>query len=317
MSVYWLSRVWEDSPHDKMVLLCELALADMADEDGVCWPSAAYLARKIRTTIHKDTKEHNTRHVYRLLKVLKETGEIYAKGKSGSVNKYVMVLGRKEEELAEVLVRRFKLDPEVAKYEASNVAMLQHRTPDKLSGVSSGTGGYDTAMSYDPSLNTYIIGDSEIDRKDPAYVELQNAVVMVCKRLNILMLSKKDKQQIDDMFLAKLEPKKIRLFYGKDNWWFQKYWKGRRGQFPTLSDIKETYGQAQHDVEAGDLPDFGLMKAWNEVAAWVEGSMQFSEFSESKTAEVVREIGEADLRKMGPQSQGRYKKQFERIWNNK
>ena len=317
MSVYWLSRVWEKSPHEKMVLLCELALADMADEDGVCWPSAAYLAKKIRTKKNETTGEYNPRHVYRLINTLKETGEIFARGKPGSVSKYVMALGRNEEDLAEIMIRRFKMEPEEAKHESSNVVMLQHRTPDIMSPLTWESGGYDTAMSYDPSINDHIIGDSELDRKNPAYVELTNTIVMVCKRLDILMLSEKDKQQIDDMFLAGLEPEKIRLYYSKDSWWYQKYWKGRKGQFPTLRDIKETYGQAQHDVEAGDLPDYDLMKAWNELLAWVDGGIQFSEFSESKTAEVVREIGEADLRKMGPQNQGKYKKQFERIWNNK
>lgn len=317
MSVYWLSRVWENSPHDKMVLLCELALADMADEDGVCWPSAAYLARKIRTKKNETTGEHDPRHVFRLLNKLKETGEIYVQGKPGSVNKYLMAIGRSPEEIQEVMVRRFKLDPTEAMRKAANVVILQQGTPDKLSPLTNMTGGYDTAMSYDPSLTPYIIGGSAVDRKSPDYVELTNTVVMVCKRLDILMLSEQDKQHIDDMFVAGLEPELIRLYYSKGSWWYQKYWKGRKGQFPTLRDIKETYGQAQHDVAAGDLPDYDLMKAWNEVAEWVQGNMKFTDFSAAKTAEVVREIGEYELKQMGPRSQGRLKKRFETIWKDK
>lgn len=45
-----MSRVWDDSPYKGAGLLVHLALADCADESGVCWPSQVTLARMARTT---------------------------------------------------------------------------------------------------------------------------------------------------------------------------------------------------------------------------------------------------------------------------
>lgn len=50
MSVRWISRVWEDSPYEGRALLLHLALADFANDDGICYPSQKTLALKARTT---------------------------------------------------------------------------------------------------------------------------------------------------------------------------------------------------------------------------------------------------------------------------
>ena len=48
MSVRWISAVWADSPYRGERLLIHLALADYANDEGMCFPSQRTLARKAR-----------------------------------------------------------------------------------------------------------------------------------------------------------------------------------------------------------------------------------------------------------------------------
>lgn len=48
MSIYVSSRVWRSSPQEGDRLLLMLALADYANDDGVCWPSQNSLAKRCR-----------------------------------------------------------------------------------------------------------------------------------------------------------------------------------------------------------------------------------------------------------------------------
>jgi hypothetical protein len=51
MSIRWIARVWETSPYRGERLLLHLALADFANDEGVCWPSQPTLARKARVSV--------------------------------------------------------------------------------------------------------------------------------------------------------------------------------------------------------------------------------------------------------------------------
>jgi hypothetical protein len=50
MSIRRLTDVWSNSPYSGNALLIHLALADFADEDGVCFPRKSTLAKKARCT---------------------------------------------------------------------------------------------------------------------------------------------------------------------------------------------------------------------------------------------------------------------------
>lgn len=67
MSVRVMATVWADSEHSGGKLLLLLALADHANDQGVCWPSLETLAQKSRMS---------ERHVRRLLRELEESGEL-------------------------------------------------------------------------------------------------------------------------------------------------------------------------------------------------------------------------------------------------
>jgi hypothetical protein len=50
MSIKVMTRVWEHSQHGGGTLLVLLALADYANDNGICWPDVATLATKARLT---------------------------------------------------------------------------------------------------------------------------------------------------------------------------------------------------------------------------------------------------------------------------
>jgi len=50
VSIKIMSWVWDQSPYQGKALLLHLALADFANDDGLCWPSQPILAKKARCT---------------------------------------------------------------------------------------------------------------------------------------------------------------------------------------------------------------------------------------------------------------------------
>jgi DNA-binding IclR family transcriptional regulator len=77
MSVRVTTWVWENSPASGTELLILLALADQSDDDGLSWPSIAYIARKTR--LHEDTVNRN-------LRSLVDRGEVTREERPGRSN---------------------------------------------------------------------------------------------------------------------------------------------------------------------------------------------------------------------------------------
>ena len=50
MSIKWSGMVWHNSQQTGSGLLVLLAIADHANDDGICWPSVARLARMARVS---------------------------------------------------------------------------------------------------------------------------------------------------------------------------------------------------------------------------------------------------------------------------
>lgn len=74
MSIRAMSRVWESSRLGGTKLLCLLAIADFANDQGMAFPSVATLATKIRMS------ERNTHY---LLKEIEATGELEIQRNAG------------------------------------------------------------------------------------------------------------------------------------------------------------------------------------------------------------------------------------------
>ena len=79
-----MATIWETAAVDGATLLVLLALADYANDTGVCWPSREALAQKSRVS---------TRHVKRILRALEFRGliETDVNGGPKGVNVYTVI----------------------------------------------------------------------------------------------------------------------------------------------------------------------------------------------------------------------------------
>lgn len=103
MTISVMSRVWADSKASESSLLVMLALADRADEEGVCWPGLEWIGKKARI---KDE-----RHIRRILRRQEDAGELYVSTGQGrgKTSLYLVCIGLEEEELSRILVKRFEM----------------------------------------------------------------------------------------------------------------------------------------------------------------------------------------------------------------
>lgn len=95
MSVKIMAEVWEYSQHSGSALLCLLAIADHANDDGVAYPGASRLAKRARV---------KKRHVFKLLDRLIDSGELIAFNRAAdeggfTSNAYTVISGCSEEEI--------------------------------------------------------------------------------------------------------------------------------------------------------------------------------------------------------------------------
>ena len=99
-----MNRVWETSTAKNSALVVMLALANRADEDGLCWPGVAYIARRARL---------EERQVQNILRQLAASGELYiaAGGGRSNTNLYFITCGLDAEQIASVLVERLDMLP--------------------------------------------------------------------------------------------------------------------------------------------------------------------------------------------------------------
>lgn len=82
MSIKLMTWVWDNSPYQNDSLLIHLALADWANDEGICWPKQTAIATKARCSVE---------HVRRVTKRMQEDGylEIISTSKGpGSAHKY-------------------------------------------------------------------------------------------------------------------------------------------------------------------------------------------------------------------------------------
>ena len=296
MAIYWMSQVWENAQVDKSIqLLTFLAIADSANREGVAWPGVEKLAVMTRQT---------PRNMTRVIGSLAKTGELYVHRQPGRSNFYFIYINREREEAKSILQKWFKFSQEQSEHTLDTLDNLLNRTPDKLSPLTDLSGTPDTAMSPDPLLSLLYNKGGELEpkfvdiRSTESYRDLQNAMIGVCKKLNAVALKEKDVENIDILFHAQVEPAEVKQYYSKDgqtSWWYTQYWKGKKAQFPTTQDVIDTIEQAR--AFSGNNSSEAALQ---EVLEWNRGSRKFSDFSSPITVEVIRELGEYEIKNGNP-----------------
>jgi hypothetical protein len=91
MSIKVMHRIWEHAPQKESTLLLLLALADYADDNGICWPDVATLAAKARIS---------ERRAIDIIRDLEATGAIAFErgGGRGKKSRYAVLVGLSESE---------------------------------------------------------------------------------------------------------------------------------------------------------------------------------------------------------------------------
>jgi hypothetical protein len=84
MSIAIMTDVWDKSKHKSTELLILLALADRANDDGICWPGHTSLSKRGRIA---------RRQIINVLNELSESGELYIARRPGSSNIYAVLTG--------------------------------------------------------------------------------------------------------------------------------------------------------------------------------------------------------------------------------
>lgn len=148
MSVHVTAYVWEHSAQSGTDLLLMLAIADMANKEGVAWPSVPTLSRFIRMS---------ERSVQRTLASLEASGELEVQRNRGPNGTHLY---------------RVKMNQSLPLFTPDTLPTGGDvkLSPDKLTGVTGVAGGVtseaktgDTAMSPEPSGTNYRTGEKPVD----------------------------------------------------------------------------------------------------------------------------------------------------------
>lgn len=104
MSIEISALVWDHSVHAANPLNTMLALADMANHDGYCWPSVDSLAKRCRCS---------ERQMQRIIAELEESGELYIERGVGrkNVSRYLLTLNATVDQMSSRLVHYFGHTP--------------------------------------------------------------------------------------------------------------------------------------------------------------------------------------------------------------
>jgi hypothetical protein len=157
MSIREMSRVWEKSQAQRTSLLVMLALADMASDDGFCWPGQDTIAEKARTT---------RRSVISIIDDCVSSGELAYVSRPGQQHAYCLLVGLTPEQ------RKERLDLFEKRYLAGKLHTCEnfshvkkdHRGCEKIAQVLSKT-SHPPVQDYAQNCTRSVI-DPSIDPSD-------------------------------------------------------------------------------------------------------------------------------------------------------
>lgn len=241
MSIKVMSYVWDNSKAKGSELLLLLAIADHSADDGYCWPTIDTLAHKTRL---------NKRSVMRLVQSLEDLGELYVV-RSNRNNRYVVVMGKLQEDVDRILELR------------NEAAIGDKLSPDKMSrdtGVTS-IGDMDVTSIGDTGV-TLIINEPSCNRQEENPTDSDNtkparkkptangigpwfqALAAACS-IDLNAATGRQKGMLKDSAMVmrddvKTTPDQIAAFR---QWWDTTDWRGKTGQAPTISQLREKWGE--------------------------------------------------------------------------
>lgn len=159
MSIKAMTEVWENSKTKGNELLLMLALADYANEDGVCFPGMATLAKKTR---------QSSRTVIRMVDKLTNGGEVATLRRRVKGNKYAVLAGCEfDERLRRIMILHGMVNPDksdkLSLSKSDNLAYISAITVSVIS---------DTQESLDPLTNPPLIPTDIISKWNTLFADV-------------------------------------------------------------------------------------------------------------------------------------------------
>lgn len=245
MSVKWTTQVWENSGHKGTDLLCLLAIADNANDEGIAWPSMATIAKKSRLSERQTT---------RVIKKLVASGElkITEKAKGVRSNRY-QIAGEWNEPRGDT----DDTSKENARGDTCDTSrgdthdtcqIVTHDTDDTSRGDIQGARG-DIAVSPEPSLEPSLepSGSSFADTKAALLSEQQMFFGKVCEIVgwDYGTIDKSSKGQVaQTVGVLKRNGYTLEELnrFGREVWAKDWRWKKSKSR-PTLTQLRQEIGK--------------------------------------------------------------------------
>lgn len=231
MSIKVMTAVWAKSKQKGSALLLLLAIADHADETGKAYPSVDTLAGKIRMT---------PRNTQFLLRKLEESGELNIEPNAGrhGCNLY----------------RILSMGENISPSEGENIS------PEKITGgVKKLRGGGEKsrtkgvkALSPEPSIEPSIepLSSESTEPKQPTQQQEYFGAVCACVGWDYRTITKEQTGQVAQtvgvLQEAKYTIEDLREFW---RWWRKNDWRGQKGQYPTLQQLRSEIGKIRVPAE--------------------------------------------------------------------
>jgi hypothetical protein len=241
-----------------------LALADKADEQGICWPKHDTSYQTLG-----DMVGVNRRSAIRLIDNLSEMGHIWKSETvgRGHSNIFIIIIGLSEAEIKGRLAligvtddtnnKEEKALPETPIKGSEKEMVLpvtQNGVMDDTNKGVNGVTGNTQSFLKSPSIPTdspkgaLPKPDQKLKAREPTEKQLQAqamfvALVNAC-RYDLSLISEKERGALNQaearMRQNKFTPADVEGF---SEWWYANDWRGQKDQAPTLKDIKENWGR--------------------------------------------------------------------------
>jgi DnaD/phage-associated family protein len=114
MSIEIMNRVWNQSQQQGTKLVLLLALADMANTSGYCWPSLETLQQRARLS--------HRQNIIKAIAEMESNAEVWVEHNRGRnhSNTYIVTVGMGADELAKTLITYFDYSPSDAMQKAND-----------------------------------------------------------------------------------------------------------------------------------------------------------------------------------------------------
>lgn len=229
-----MTRVWEHAEYKESTLLILLALADFADDNGICWPEVPTLAAKARVS---------DRRAIDIIQALEKDGAIvYQRGGGrGRRSLYGVLVGLTDEQKERVKLyhRNYfsenkTVKPGAIKGELQRKERVNYSVNSRKGSEQQDAPNPDPIRHVDPSIDPSV-GESakkDTEKHSRTLSELALAIADVCK-INPKIATKRQREQLNEAYQSlkaiRATPAEVQQ---RGGWWNANDWRAKKESRP-------------------------------------------------------------------------------------